>query len=67
MQNAYGIQDSATAHTAHVSTELHHIFGRRIISKNLSPPRSPNLTPCDFYLWGILKNKVYTGNQHSVN
>lgn len=23
------------------------------------PPRSPDLTPCDFYLWGRLKNIVY--------
>ena len=23
------------------------------------PPRSPDLTPCDFFLWGILQEKVY--------
>ncbi|GFX15777.1 DUF4817 domain-containing protein [Trichonephila clavipes] len=23
------------------------------------PPRSPNLTPCDFYLWGLIKDYVY--------
>ena len=23
------------------------------------PPRSPDLTPCDFFLWGCLKAKVY--------
>ncbi|GFU41006.1 uncharacterized protein TNCV_4645791 [Trichonephila clavipes] len=23
------------------------------------PPRSPNLTPCDIYLWGFIKNSVY--------
>ena len=23
------------------------------------PPRSPDLTPCDFFLWGYLKNEVY--------
>ena len=23
------------------------------------PPRSPNLTPCDFFLWGHLQEKVY--------
>ena len=31
----------------------------RIISKNLWPPRSPDLTPADFFLWGLLKGKVY--------
>jgi hypothetical protein len=24
------------------------------------PPRSPNLTPLDFFLWNALKNAVYT-------
>ena len=24
------------------------------------PPRSPDLTPCDFFLWGYLKNKVFS-------
>lgn len=24
------------------------------------PPRSPDLTPCDFFLWGFIKDKVYT-------
>lgn len=23
------------------------------------PPRSPDLTPCDFFLWGFVKSKVY--------
>ncbi|PNF16165.1 hypothetical protein B7P43_G01102, partial [Cryptotermes secundus] len=23
------------------------------------PPRSPNLTPCDFFLWGFVKDSVY--------
>lgn len=23
------------------------------------PPRSPDLTPCDFYLWGFIKDRVY--------
>ena len=23
------------------------------------PPRSPNLTPCDFFLWGYIKDRVY--------
>ena len=24
------------------------------------PPRSPDLTPCDFFLWGHIKNQVYS-------
>ena len=23
------------------------------------PPRSPDLTPCDFYLWGFVKDTVF--------
>ncbi|GBN07897.1 hypothetical protein AVEN_274584-1 [Araneus ventricosus] len=23
------------------------------------PPRSPGMTPCDFFLWGFIKDKVY--------
>ena len=24
------------------------------------PPRSPDLTPLDFFLWGVLKERVYS-------
>jgi hypothetical protein len=30
------------------------------------PPRSPNLNPCDFYLWGKLKSVVYANKPHDV-
>ena len=23
------------------------------------PPRSPNMTPCDYFLWGYVKERVY--------
>jgi hypothetical protein len=23
------------------------------------PPRSPDLTPCDFFLWGFFKDRVF--------
>lgn len=26
------------------------------------PPRSPDLTPCDFFVWGHIKNIVYSEN-----
>ena len=29
------------------------------MDKNRWPPRSPDLNPCDFYLWGYLKSRVY--------
>jgi hypothetical protein len=32
----------------------------RIISKNLWPPRSPAPIPPDYFLWGYLKQVVYS-------
>ena len=54
-------QDNATPHTAKPTMELlHSIFGLRLISKDPRwPPRSPDLSPNDFWLFGYLKDKVY--------
>ena len=30
------------------------------------PPRSPDLTPMDFFLWGFIKSKVYTRNYENL-
>ena len=30
------------------------------------PPRSPDLSACDFFLWGYLKEKVYAQRPHTV-
>ena len=43
-------QDGATAHTARVSmAAVGEVFGDRVISCGLWPPRSPDLTPPDFF------------------
>jgi hypothetical protein len=56
-------QDSATAHTAASTMEiLHEFFGENIISKGVWPPRSPDLTSPDFFLWSYLKDTVYRSN-----
>ena len=31
------------------------------------PPRSPDLTPCDFSLWRIIKDRVYVKNPRNMN
>jgi len=31
------------------------------------PPQSPDLTPCDFSLWRIIKDRVYAKNPRDVN
>ncbi|CAK9821562.1 hypothetical protein ANTRET_LOCUS270 [Anthophora retusa] len=64
-------QDGATAHTARSTMDtLRGIFGERIISRNLAfnwPPRSPDLTAPDFFLWGYLKEKMYANKPRSLD
>jgi len=31
------------------------------------PPRSPDLSMCDFFLWGYLKSRVYTHTPRMLN
>lgn len=56
-------QDGAPAHFARlVRTYLDIVFPNRWIGRNgpiLWPPRSPDMTPLDFFLWGFLKDKVF--------
>ncbi|GFS98680.1 uncharacterized protein TNCV_1079101 [Trichonephila clavipes] len=50
---------------------LHDTFAAdRVLSRGFesacTPPRSLDLNPCDFYLWGHLKYMVYTERNASV-
>jgi hypothetical protein len=61
------MQDGATAHTATCSIYvLNEVFEDRLISRGLWPAKSPDLNPCDFYLWENLKDKVYSSNPHTL-
>jgi len=57
-------QDGAPPHWAlRVRDHLNQIFGTNWIGRDGQihwPPRSPDLTPCDFFVWGHLKNLVYS-------
>jgi hypothetical protein len=67
MDKAYFQQDGATRHTSNASVrEIESYFGDRLISKNLWPPRSPDLTP-HFFLWDLLKGRVYSNNRRTNN
>src|SRR5258705_5063562 len=41
---------------------IESFFPDRVVSKGRWPPRSPDLSPPDFFLWGMLKGTVY-GNK----
>jgi len=61
--NVWFQQDGATAHTSRRSLSLlREMFPGHVISLHGDIgwlPHSPDLTPCDFFLWGYLKAKVY--------
>jgi hypothetical protein len=59
-------QDGATPHTANTTTFMQEFFGERVIGGGLWPPRSPDLTPPDFFLWGCLKDRVYRNNPRNL-
>ncbi|GFU29699.1 uncharacterized protein TNCV_4745351 [Trichonephila clavipes] len=56
-------QDGATCHTARATIDLSKdTFGDRLISRFEPvnrPPRSCDLTPLDYFLWGYVKSLVY--------
>lgn len=60
----FWVQDGAPAHRLQaVRQRLAEMFGDRVISLHHEvewPARSPDLTPCDYFLWGYLKGKVYS-------
>jgi hypothetical protein len=61
-------QDGAPPHFhlevhRHLNTTLPQRWNGRTSNEDSAlipwPPRSPALTPCDFFLWGYVKDKVY--------
>jgi hypothetical protein len=66
-------QDGAPAHRLiAVRDRLNAVFGNnRTIGLGHDvewPPRSPDLTPCDFFMWGYLKDKVFsTGPPENID
>ena len=67
LRNGYFQRDGATCHTSNESmTEIESFFDDRIISKALWPPRSPDLSPPDFFLWGALKGKAYANKPRTI-
>jgi hypothetical protein len=44
---------------------LQEFVGESIVGRGLWPPRSPDITPPDFFLWGFLNGRVHSKNPRS--
>jgi len=68
LSTGYFQQDGATFHTSHANmAEIQSFFDDRVISKGLWPPRSPDLTPPNYFLWGYLKGRVYQNKPRTID
>jgi hypothetical protein len=67
INNAFSQQHCAIAHAAHYSVELlDDVFGERLISRGIWPPRSTDLLPPAFFFWEAAKSKVHKNNPKSI-
>jgi hypothetical protein len=70
MEGMWFQQDGATCHTACETMELlREKFPGRVISRNGDrnwPPRSCDFSPCDFFLWGFVKSRVYANKPQTI-
>jgi hypothetical protein len=60
------IQWCSISHATHGKRHVEHVFPGRRISQGLWPPRSPDLSPPDFFLWGHLKSVVCLKHPHTL-
>ena len=58
LTTGYYQQYVATCHTSNASMrEIESFFKAGLSQKNFWPPRSPDLTPADFFLWGPVEGQ----------
>ncbi|GFX78015.1 putative LOC100569746 [Trichonephila clavipes] len=71
IQELWFQQDGATCHTARATIDLlKDTFGDRLISRLGPvnwPPRSCDLTPLDYFLWGYVKSLVYADKPQTLD
>ncbi|GFV94860.1 putative DD41D transposase [Trichonephila clavipes] len=71
VQELWFQQDGATSHTARATIDLlKDMFGDRLISRFGPvnwPPRSCDLTPLDYFLWGYVKSLVYADKPQTLD
>ncbi|GFV11915.1 uncharacterized protein TNCV_109631 [Trichonephila clavipes] len=71
VQELWFQQDGATGHTARATIDLlKDTLGDRLISRFGPvnwPPRSCDLTPLDYFLWGYVKSLVYADKPQTLD
>ncbi|GFV41443.1 uncharacterized protein TNCV_5048481 [Trichonephila clavipes] len=71
VQELWFQQNGATCHTARATIDLlKDTFGDRLISRFGPvnwPPRSCDLTPLDYFLWGYVKSLVYADKPQTLH
>lgn len=71
LNNLYYQHDGAPPHYAiHVRNYLNEKYGENWIGRGGPvpwPARSPDLTPCDFFLWGEVKRRVYVEEAQNLD
>ena len=77
LHNMWFMQDGARPHrTTDVFLFLEEHFNERVMALDYNkdcdkgldwPPYSPGLNPCDFFLWGCVKDKVYLNNPKTIS
>ncbi|GFW45502.1 uncharacterized protein TNCV_3244421 [Trichonephila clavipes] len=71
VQELWFQQDGATCHTARATIDLlKDTFGDRLISRFGPvnwPPRSCDLPPLDYFLWGYVKSLVYANKPQTLD
>ncbi|GFW19152.1 putative DD41D transposase [Trichonephila clavipes] len=71
VQELWSQQDGATCHTAHATIDLlKDTFGDQLISRFGPvnwPPRSCDLTPLDYFLWGYVKSLIYADKPQTLD
>jgi hypothetical protein len=64
LTQGYFQQDGARIHTTWANLNfLMEFYDNRLISLNMPhewPPRSCDLTPCDFFLWPYIKKSIFS-------
>jgi hypothetical protein len=65
-EETFSQQDGATSHTARDSmAAVTNLFPNHVISRYGDitwPARSPDLSACDFFLWGYLKSRLQSSS-----